>query len=81
MYADVEESFGLFNRAIDVYDRALRQVNKEDVVEVLKIAIAKTSKFFGLSKTRRIYQVRMNRSERIFYRKRLRYCSRMICST
>ena len=57
MYADVEENFGLFNRVIDIYDRALRQVGKEEVLEVLKISIAKTAKFFGLSKTRKIYQV------------------------
>ena len=57
MYADVEENFGLYNRAIDIYDRALRQVNKEEMLEVLKIAIAKTAKFFGVSKTRKIFEV------------------------
>jgi len=57
MYADVEENFGLYNRVIDIYDRALRQVSKDEMLEVLKIAIAKTAKFFGLSRTRKIYEV------------------------
>ncbi len=63
MYADVEENFGLYNRAIDIYDRALRQVSKDEMIEVLKISIAKTAKFFGLSKTRKIYQVLFSCSE------------------
>ena len=75
MYADVEENFGLYNRVIDIYDRALQQLSKDEMLQVLKIAIAKTAKFFGLSKTRKIYQVFVL----CYSRKHLSCCSREIC--
>jgi pre-mRNA-splicing factor SYF1 len=75
MYADIEENFGLYNRVIDIYDRALQQLGKDDRLQVLKIAIAKTAKFFGLSKTRKIYQVIVL----CYSRKPLKYCSRESC--
>ena len=71
MYADVEENFGLYNRAIDIYDRALRQLGKDETLELLKIVIAKTSKFFGLAKTRKVYEVD---SDPTPFRKPLKLC-------
>lgn len=56
MYADFEEHFGLINHAMRVYDRACKDLSKEDRFEVYNLSISKASEFFGVVKTRELYQ-------------------------
>lgn len=52
MFADFEENFGLINHAMEVYDRACKELSKEDKYEVFNLYIAKAAEFYGVSKTR-----------------------------
>ncbi|CAI2386696.1 unnamed protein product [Moneuplotes crassus] len=54
MYADFEENFGLINHASEIYDRATKELEGEDRIEVFNIFIAKTAEFYGITKTREI---------------------------
>lgn len=56
MYADYEENFGLINHAMEVYDRACKELTKEDKFEVFNLYIAKSAEFFGVSKTRQLFE-------------------------
>ncbi|TNV83299.1 hypothetical protein FGO68_gene1183 [Halteria grandinella] len=57
MYADFEENFGLLNHAMAVYDRASKDLqDPSDKYEVLNLQIAKSADFFGLSKTRQLFE-------------------------
>ncbi len=56
MYADFEQNFGLINHAMRIYDRACKDLSKEDIFEVYNLAISKASEFFGVVKTRELYQ-------------------------
>jgi pre-mRNA-splicing factor SYF1 len=55
MYADFEENFGLTSYAMDVYDRATRDI-REDTIEVWNLYIAKATQYFGIVRTRQVYE-------------------------
>lgn len=48
MYADYEENFGLLNHAMEIYDRASKDLLKEDKFEVINLNIAKAAEFYGV---------------------------------
>lgn len=53
MYADFEENFGLLNHAMEVYDRACKDLTEpKDRYEVLNLQISKASEFYGVTRTR-----------------------------
>ena len=57
MYADYEEHFGLLNHAMEVYDRAFRDLEEpKDKYEVVNLQIAKAAEFYGVSRTRQLFQ-------------------------
>jgi pre-mRNA-splicing factor SYF1 len=56
MYADYEENFGLINHAMEVYDRACKELDKEDRFEVFNLYIAKAAEFYGVTKTRQLFE-------------------------
>jgi len=55
MYAHVEEQYGLARHAMSVYDRACRAVEDEDKTYMYSIYIARATEFFGVTRTREIY--------------------------
>ena len=57
IYADIEENFGLISRQLRIFDRAMTSCPKEELLELIKVSIAKTSKFFGITKTRKLFEV------------------------
>ena len=57
MYGDVEENFGLLNRTLEIFDRAINKLPKDQIFEVLRVCLAKTTKLFGVTKTRKVYEV------------------------
>lgn len=57
MYADFEENFGLLNHAMEIYDRACRDLSEpKDRYEVLNLQIAKSAEFYGVSRTRQLFE-------------------------
>lgn len=53
MYSDYEENFGLLNHAMEVYDRACKELqDPKDRYEVLNLQIAKAAEFYGVTRTR-----------------------------
>ena len=52
MHADYEENFGLLNHAMEVYDRAVKELDQEDKFELYNLYIAKAAEFYGVSRTR-----------------------------
>ena len=56
MFADYEENFGLINHAMEIYDRASKELAKDDKLEVFNLYIAKAGEFFGVSKARQLYE-------------------------
>jgi pre-mRNA-splicing factor SYF1 len=56
MYADLEEKFGLARNALRIYDRATEDVIQQDQYEMYQLYIAKAASFFGLARTREIYE-------------------------
>jgi pre-mRNA-splicing factor SYF1 len=56
-YAKLEEDYGLARHALAVYDRATKAVPDHEKVNVYEIYIARASAFFGVSRTREIYEV------------------------
>lgn len=57
MYADFEENFGLINHAMSVYDRASHELESPaDKYECLNLQIAKSADFYGLSRTRQLFE-------------------------
>lgn len=56
-YAKLEEDYGLARHALAVYDRATKAVPDDEKVNVYEIYIARASAFFGVSRTREIYEV------------------------
>ena len=56
MYADFEENFGLINHASEIYDRATKDLGANDRFEIFSVYIAKTAEYFGITKTRSIYE-------------------------
>jgi len=55
MYANFEEKYGLSRRAMYVYDRAAKNVAPQDRYIMFNIYIARAREFFGVTKTREIY--------------------------
>eukprot|EP00898_Chlorokybus_atmophyticus_P007007 jgi/Chlat1/7307/Chrsp58S06932 len=55
-YAKLEEDYGLTRHAMAVYARAVQAVRDEDKLSVYEIYIARATEFFGVSKTREIYE-------------------------
>jgi pre-mRNA-splicing factor SYF1 len=60
LYAKLEEEHGLARRALDIYKRACKVVAEEDRFEMYNIYISKTAEFFGLTRTREIYEEAIN---------------------
>lgn len=56
IYADIEENFGLISRQLRIFDRAMTTCPREELLELIKVSIAKTSKFFGITKTRKLFE-------------------------
>ena len=62
MYADFEENFGLLSHAMAVYDRATKEVeSEEELIEMFDLYISKATKFYGVSRTREIYERALER--------------------
>ena len=59
MYADLEEKYGLLNHAIRILDRGCNDVQKEEKPEMYSVLIAKTANYFGITKTRNVFGVRI----------------------
>ncbi|KAJ7530801.1 hypothetical protein O6H91_14G019800 [Diphasiastrum complanatum] len=55
-YAKLEEDFGLARRAMEVYDRATKSVADNEKMSIYEIYIARAAEFYGVPKTRDIYE-------------------------
>eukprot|EP00249_Psilotum_nudum_P021080 c27963_g1_i1 orf=1135-4002(-) len=55
-YAKLEEDYGLGRHAMAVYDRAAKAVADTEKMSIYEIYIARAAEFFGLPKTRGIYE-------------------------
>ena len=60
LYAKLEEEHGLARNAMAVYDRATRAVALEQRYELYNMYIAKAAEYFGVTKTRDIYEQAIN---------------------
>lgn len=58
MYADLEEKYGLLNNSIRILDKGCTEVLKEDRPEIYSVLISKTANFFGITKTRNVFNVK-----------------------
>lgn len=56
LYAKLEQDYGLINHAIEVYDKAVRDVPDKEKVEVLNVYMQKACDFFGVGKARKLYE-------------------------
>lgn len=56
-FAKLEEDHGLARHALAVYERATKAVADHEKLGVYDIYIARASAFFGLPRTRQIYEV------------------------
>lgn len=56
LYAKLEEEHGLLRHAMNIYDRATQSVPADLKVEMYKQYIKKAEQFFGVTKTREIYE-------------------------
>ena len=56
LYAKYEEDYGLLKRAMDVYSRACEACATEDKQKTFFIYIYRCGEFFGVTKTREIYE-------------------------
>lgn len=55
-YAKLEEDYGLAGHAMAVYDRATKAVKDDEKMAIYEIYIARAAEFFGVPKTRSIYE-------------------------
>ncbi|KAG0497206.1 hypothetical protein HPP92_001897 [Vanilla planifolia] len=55
-YAKLEEDYGLAKRAMKVYDQAVKAVPDDEKLSMYEIYIARAAEFFGVPKTREIYE-------------------------
>uniref|UniRef100_A0A7E5A1A3 Pre-mRNA-splicing factor SYF1 n=1 Tax=Panagrellus redivivus TaxID=6233 RepID=A0A7E5A1A3_PANRE len=55
LYAKLEEEYGLYRRAMDIYARATSGVEKEEMHLIFNIYIKRAQEHYGLSYTRPIY--------------------------
>jgi pre-mRNA-splicing factor SYF1 len=56
MYARLEEEYGLVRHAMSVYDRATKAVDDKNRHQVFQIYIKKAAEFFGVTRTREIFE-------------------------
>jgi pre-mRNA-splicing factor SYF1 len=56
MYADFEENFGLISHVSEIYDKATKELPEKERFEVFNVYIAKTIEYYGITKTRTIYE-------------------------
>jgi pre-mRNA-splicing factor SYF1 len=57
MYADYEENFGLLNHSMQIYDRGCKDLtDPKDRYEVLNLQIAKASEYYGVTRTRKLFE-------------------------
>ena len=56
-YAKLEEDHGLARHALAVYERATKAVPDHEKLGIYDIYIARATEFFGLPRTRQIYEV------------------------
>ena len=60
LYGKYEEEHGLVRNAMSVYDRAVQSISLEKRYEVFNLYIAKAASYFGVTKTRDIYEQAVN---------------------
>ena len=60
LYAKLEEDHGLVRNAMSVYDRAASTVTLEQRYALFNMYIAKAAEYFGVTKTRDIYEQAIN---------------------
>ena len=60
LYAKLEEEHGLVRNAMAVYQRAVDTVSVEGRLEMYNMYIARAAEFFGVTKTRDIYEAAIN---------------------
>ena len=64
MYADFEENFGLLSHAMAIYDRATKEIAQgPELLQMFNIYIAKATQFYGVSRTREVYERAFERLE------------------
>jgi len=56
MFADYEENFGLLSHVLEIFDRACKDLNQSEKAECFNLSIAKASQYYGIAKTRQLYQ-------------------------
>lgn len=56
LYANLEEEFGLARHAMNVYNRACTSVPSEDMFGMFCLYIERATEFYGVPKTREIYE-------------------------
>jgi pre-mRNA-splicing factor SYF1 len=57
MYADFEENFGLLSHAMEIYERAVNLMKQgPEQVECINVYIAKATSFFGIARTRQVFE-------------------------
>lgn len=59
-YAKLEEDFGLTRRAMAIYERACKAVATSDKMSVYELYITKAAEYYGVTKTREIYEEAIN---------------------
>ena len=57
MYAEFEENYGLINHAMQIYDRAVKDIQDPDCkFECFNLHLAKTTQYFGLMSARQLFE-------------------------
>eukprot|EP01130_Rhizamoeba_saxonica_P017544 TRINITY_DN852_c0_g1_i1.p1 TRINITY_DN852_c0_g1~~TRINITY_DN852_c0_g1_i1.p1 ORF type:complete len:813 (+),score=190.64 TRINITY_DN852_c0_g1_i1:471-2909(+) len=56
MYAEYEEKYGMARHAMNIYERAVRDAEPEDIVKLLNIYIERATENFGVTRTRKIFE-------------------------
>lgn len=55
MYAHLEEEHGLAQRAMTIYNKGTKQVDREEMIDIYNVYISKAAEYYGVTKTRPIY--------------------------
>merc|ERR1712166_129669 len=56
LYAQLEENYGLARHAMHIYDRACKALPIEERFDVFQIYLSRAEDFFGVTRTREIYE-------------------------
>ena len=56
MYADFEETHGLINHAVEIYDRMVEELAYKEKLQAYDLYAAKVAGLLGVTKTRRIFE-------------------------